>query len=274
MVGESGSGKSTLARALTGLVAVRRRDRPTGPPHHVRRSGWIRPTAAPCRSCSSIPTARSIRGTGSATSAGPAAALVRRQRRPRSRACWSRCACPPIHAHALSAPALGRREAARRHRPRLRRAARAGHLRRDHRARSTCRVQASVIELLLELRARARHRLSVHHPRPEPGAPDRASPGGDAPRRAGRSAAVATLSPAPGVAPLHARADRRLPTPVGWKETNMTPDEICSPASTRRPASTSSPHGAAQELQPDAGRARPRGLHGRARCARWGWRRS
>ena len=125
LVGESGSGKTTLARTLLGIVAptsgaVSLGGRELAPRLERRSKDEIRT----CRSSSRIPIRRSTAGTPSAGSSSAPFASLRVSLAPSpSSGCSS--SCNPCGSRALrqceAGPALGRAEAAARHRARVRR---------------------------------------------------------------------------------------------------------------------------------------------------------
>ena len=117
----SGAGKSTHLAAAVPLLRRRRRAHPDRRPGHPRRHAG-QPARARSASCRRTPCCSTTRSTTTSPTAGPARRR-RRSRRPRGsrRSTISSLRLPDgyeTHGRRARPEALGRREAARRHRPR------------------------------------------------------------------------------------------------------------------------------------------------------------
>ena len=173
LVGESGSGKSTLAKAILGIHAA-----DAGRRGHARRRRPSPATSADragrqAGHADGVPEPRL--GAQPQLDRAPHPEALRARSSPASRASrpttgWPQLAAAPAALatppRPEAAPAVGRAEAARRHRPRLRRRPADRRVRRaDQRARRVaCRPPSSTC--WPSCRSGDQHQLPVHHPRP------------------------------------------------------------------------------------------------------------
>ena len=161
LVGESGSGKSSMARGADRACTLLGQDRlrRARDPRHARHERGLPP-----RRPDHLPASGFLAQSASQDRRDPVASSQALWR-PTSRifpACSTRCACPILR-QPLATSAFRRREAARRHRTGLRRAAETRDLRRDHRAAG-------------RLRAGPDHRIAAGAARGKPGPPFSSSP--------------------------------------------------------------------------------------------------
>ena len=216
IVGESGSGKSTFARSWPGSTR-----RPAA------ACGWSATSVAarPVRRRSAAQVAaiqmvfQNPDGTlnPSHTVGWPIARAPAQVRHRPHAAAMSTSACaallrngPPAALGALraAAPALGRAEAAHRHRARLRRQSRNCWSPTSRSRRSTSRCRRRSINLLLRIQAEHDTTLRVHQPRPRPGALPRRRRRGDV-SRAGHGSGAGRRALRPALSPLHRGAALR-----------------------------------------------------------------